>query len=358
MRTLSGSYSTHDLPAWPENGLERVSICPVCCGDQRRLIHEKLSDKIFECAPGYWDMFECRTCRSAYLDPRPTESTIGLAYSTYFTHELSANADYGDLGLLRRFKRALANGYRNHRFSTDLRPSSKLGVLFAFFSLKFRSLLDAERRHIPPGFPGSRLLDIGCGNGEFLVLAAQAGWSVVGLEPDPKAAEAARTLGLDVRQNSINSLNPEIERFDGITLSHVIEHLHDPFSALQRCYDLLNPGGWIWIETPNVDAQGHELFGPSWRGLEPPRHLVLFNRPSLIDVLRKVGFTELEDLPYRPLCDYLFKASHEISTKSGVESGRDAIRDLLQQIRTAETRAKRNVALREFVAVRAKKPIK
>jgi hypothetical protein len=132
--------------------------------------------------------------------------------------------------------------------------------------------------------------------------------------------------------------------------------MHDPAAALRHCYALLKPNGWIWIETPNVDAQGHESFGPSWRGLEPPRHLVLFNRPSLFDLLGKIGFAELEDLPYRPLCDYLFKESNKIAGELNDQSSCDTPSNLARKIAIAERRAKRNAGLREFVTVRAIKP--
>jgi 2-polyprenyl-3-methyl-5-hydroxy-6-metoxy-1,4-benzoquinol methylase len=356
MQESARLQSVNCLRIWPQDGLERVEVCPICSSERRRLLHKDLSDKVFKCAPGLWDMYQCQVCRTAYLDPRPTVSTIGQAYSTYFTHSQSVQEDYRDLGYFRRLKRAMANGYRNHRFGTSLHPSTKLGVVFSRTSLKFRNLLDAERRCIPPGGSGKRLLDIGCGNGDFLMLAAQGGWEVVGLEPDPKAAGVARGLGLDVRQQVVESLDPAVERFDGITLSHVIEHLHDPVSALQHCYSLLKPDGWIWIETPNLDAQGHETFGPSWRGLEPPRHLVIFNRPSLFDLLRKVGFVDLKDLPYRPLCDSLFKASDGIAKELNENLLYVTPGSLEQQISIAERRAKQNVALREFVTVRASKP--
>lgn len=356
MQTFPESHSVQGSSTWPQDGLERVKICPVCSSERRHLLHKDLSDKVFKCAPGSWDMFQCQACRSTYLDPRPTVSTIGMAYTTYFTHSQSVQDDYRDLGFLRRLKRALANGYRNKRFGTNLHPSTKLGVVFAYFSPGFRNLLDAERRCIPFGGRGHRLLDVGCGNGDFLLLASQAGWEVVGLEPDPKAAQAARSHGIDVRQDSIESLDPAIESFDGITLSHVIEHMHDPVAALRHCYALLKPNGWIWIETPNVDAQGHESFGPAWRGLEPPRHLVLFNRPSLFDLLRSIGFSELEDLPYRPLCDYLFKESNKIAGELNEQFSSDTPSNLARKISMAERRSKRNPGLREFVTVRAIKP--
>jgi hypothetical protein len=59
-------------------------------------------------------------------------------------------------------------------------------------------------------------------------------------------------------------------------------------------YRLLKPGGILWLETPNIDSVGHCRWGKHWRGLEPPRHLVLFNYRSLRTLLSQVGFQQVE----------------------------------------------------------------
>jgi len=56
-------------------------------------------------------MYCCKDCGSAYLDPRPTPETIGLAYSNYFTHNFNSREDLSNLSLGYRIRRILANGY-------------------------------------------------------------------------------------------------------------------------------------------------------------------------------------------------------------------------------------------------------
>ena len=62
------------------------------------------------------------------------------------------------------------------------------------------------------------------------------------------------------------------EKFDFITLRHVIEHVFDPVALINSCYALLNDSGILWIETPNGKSAGYDIYKSSWRGLEPPRH--------------------------------------------------------------------------------------
>jgi 2-polyprenyl-3-methyl-5-hydroxy-6-metoxy-1,4-benzoquinol methylase len=338
---------------WPAEGLERVDRCPACGSAGRALLHEGLRDRVFFCAPGEWTLYRCQDCGSAYLDPRPTPDTIGLAYRTYFTHTWDRREPMARLGWFRRSQRVLANGYRNWRFGTDERPASRLGVLIAKLLPSQRALIDGEGRHLPRPAPGARLLDIGCGNGSFLEFARGAGWQVVGIEPDPKAVEAARSRKLDVRQGSVEVFSAEQEQFDGITLGHVVEHVHDPGTVLRACHRLLKPRGWIWLETPNFDAQGYRRYGANWRGLEAPRHLVLFNSVSIRQLLAAAGFENIKDQPYRPLCAPIFVASEAIArgehpwrTNSLSPEGRSAARN-------AERSARHDPSVREFITVRA-----
>lgn len=358
MKSCLDLQSEQIADEWPADGLERVEQCSVCGSRERHLLYGGLTDRIFRCAPGQWDLYQCKGCRSAYLDPRPTPATIGIAYSTYFTHKINSKDDLEGLTWARRVRRTLANGCRNHRFGTNHQPSSWLGVLAARWLPSQREVIEAEIRHIPKAKPGNKLLDVGCGNGEFLTLARLAGWDVVGVDFDPSAVKVARSRGIDVRQGSVGVIDPAKESFDGVTLSHVIEHVHDPLAVLRQCHALLKPGGWIWIETPNIDAQGHARYGANWRGLEPPRHLVLFSRDSLFRTLVQAGFNSIADQPYRPLCSAIFAASEAIANESDTAFAATHLSQHARRaVRAAEREARRDPATREFIAVKAWKSV-
>lgn len=280
---------------WPVSELERVFICPVCESAAREVLHEGLIDNVFFVAHGLWKMHRCTACQSAYLDPRPTPASIGKAYSTYHTHAAEVpREDAKQLGGFRRWRRMLANGYTNYRYGTAHQPARIIGVWVAFILRQQRHALDIQYRYLPKPQKGQRLLDIGCGNGSFLDSARAAGWDVMGLEPDPKAANAARHSGLNVKVGTIDDLANVSNCFDAITLSHVIEHVHMPLEVMASVHRLLKPGGVIYIETPNIASYGAKLFGANWRGLEVPRHLVLFNPFSLQKMLAEKGFEHIK----------------------------------------------------------------
>lgn len=296
---------------WPIDGLDYLGCCPVCGCTDRSVLHEELVDNVFFCAPGKWTQWKCAKCSSAYLDPRPTQATIHHAYANYYTHQEAARkGDYASLSPFRKLRRRLVNGYTNWRYSTHNRPSSAFGVIAAFLMPNLKRVLDLQYRHLPKLPKGSGvLLDVGCGDGSFLSRARTCGWDVVGLDPDPKAAANAAQQGLTVYEGGIEYFDGKTELFDVITLNHVIEHVHDPVKVLKTCHALLKPGGQLWLETPNIDSFGHARFQKNWRGLETPRHLVLFNRHSLKQAFTNAGFPAPQDWARPSPCAGMFQAS-------------------------------------------------
>lgn len=290
------NFDTPWTEPWPEGGLESVSRCPVCDHTERGLLYENLVDNTFRAARGKWSLWKCEKCGSSYLDPRPTKASIHLAYINYFTHQGSSKKiDYADLSLFRKLSRRLVNGYTNRRYGTKAFPASRSRFLDAYLILR-RKKLDRKFRHLPkPCCHPALLLDIGCGGGSFLSLARSCGWKVVGIDPDPLAVANATKNGLTAHMGGIEYFDDQVELFDAITMNHVIEHAHDPIHLLKRCFSLLKPGGRLWLETPNIDSFGHERYKENWRGLETPRHLVLFNREALLEILHRVGFDTVRD---------------------------------------------------------------
>lgn len=302
--------------AWPREQLETLGSCPICAASERSRLYGELVDNSFFCAPGRWTLWQCNSCGVSYLDPRPNPDSIGLAYTHYYTHADSdgARRDYKDLGLLQRIRRRLVNGYINWRFGARAEPASPLGVAAAAVLPNMRSVLLSYYRHLPrKASEDARLLDLGCGGGTYLAVAKSCGWEVVGVDPDPKVVGVARERGYEVHEGGIEVFDGRSELFDAITLNHVIEHLHDPLEVLRSCHRLLKPGGQIYIATPNMESSGRRVFGKNWRGLETPRHLVIFTERSLKGALQVAGFRRIRVMSDQNVYQGLFRASHSMS---------------------------------------------
>lgn len=281
--------------SWPESDLERVLSCPVCSSIKRVPLFEGLIDNVFFVAPGTWTLHRCEQCSTAYLDPRPTEQSIGRAYEGYYTHKTHEERpdQIGPLSFVRLFRRMLSNGYANRRYGTRRKPASKIGWWVVSAIPSRRNVLDTQFRHLPKPDPGARLLDVGCGNGDFLINATEAGWHATGIEIDPEAARVARGRGLAVDVGTVNDLADTTNEYDVIYLSHVIEHVHDPRALLNAVRRMLKATGVVYIDTPNIQSSGARIFGKNWRGIEAPRHLTLYNPDSLTSLLSQLGFRDI-----------------------------------------------------------------
>jgi SAM-dependent methyltransferase len=137
------------------------------------------------------------------------------------------------------------------------------------------------------------MLDVGCGNGAFLAQMRDYGWNVVGLDFDPNAVAAARTIGIEATCGALEMSTYPPESFDAVCLNHVIEHLYNPVETLHICRQILKPGGYLYVATPNIKSAGHARHQQFWRGLEPPRHLTLFSPDALTHAFELAGFNDL-----------------------------------------------------------------
>lgn len=253
-------------------------------------------------APGVWGARECSRCGLLWLHPRPVPDDIGLAYATYYTHGEGASGGQvfsrffaGPLaslrsGLLRKWSEMRESAFRRHvgRATPSGRPEPWLAGLLARVPL-FRDVVTLDFADLGAS-AGGRLLDVGCGNGDLMVRMRDLGWRVTGVEPDPGAARVARERnGLEVHVGQLEDARLPAGTFDAVVLSHVVEHVYDPVALLRECARVLAPGGTVMIITPNVRSLGHRLLGRSWRGLEPPRHLHIFDPETLASCAARAG---------------------------------------------------------------------
>ena len=143
---------------------------------------------------------------------------------------------------------------------------------------------------MPPG-PVGRILDVGCGSGEFLKHLQAAGWSVSGVEPSQDAVRAAHEAGLEnVHCGELLDLDLPPASFDAIRFWHVLEHVANPRPTLQAARRLLRPGGSLTIGVPNYRSLLARNAGDDWFFLDVPRHLWHFDKRTLSELVEHCGF--------------------------------------------------------------------
>ena len=161
-------------------------------------------------------------------------------------------------------------------------------VMFERFA---RPFLDA---YTPPLHGGRRLLDVGCGVGDYLDRMRRLGWTVLGIERSSRAAQIARShFGAPVLAADFPRVDLAKYSFDLVTAWQVLEHLDRPRLALARIAELLAPDGRLMLTVPNSTGWAAKLFGPAWIGWDAPRHVTHFTAETLRRMLEGAGFTVL-----------------------------------------------------------------
>jgi ubiquinone/menaquinone biosynthesis C-methylase UbiE len=143
------------------------------------------------------------------------------------------------------------------------------------------------------GRPPGRILDIGCGNGDFLAHLAHLGWEIYGTEFSTAACGLAEGRGVRVHHGDLTSARFPSNFFDVVTLWHVLEHLPEPREELEEIKRVLRADGLVVVEVPNSASPTLRMCGEQWYPLDVPLHLQHFTPRTLVRLLQTEGFAQL-----------------------------------------------------------------
>ncbi len=217
--------------------------CPACNAD----VHTSPARKAY----GSYFLVRCSHCKSEFLRPQPDDTRLAEIY----------DPDY----------------YEAWQWEM---PEVVQAMKARTFSRALR-LLELGR--------GSRLLDVGCAQGELAEVALSLGLVVTGLDRNPKAIEIAQQ-----RVSSATFACGELDSnvvgagWDIITMFDFIEHVRNPSDTLAAAANSLAPGGHLLISTPRIGSTFHRLTGHFWPQYRE-EHLVLFSVQGIRSALSRVG---------------------------------------------------------------------
>jgi 2-polyprenyl-3-methyl-5-hydroxy-6-metoxy-1,4-benzoquinol methylase len=169
----------------------------------------------------------------------------------------------------------------------------------------------------------NRWLDVGCGAGTLVEIAAGRGWEATGTEVSEAPVRLLRERGFDVLHGELIDLDLPQGGFDVVSMIEVVEHLAEPDKMLEEVARLLRPGGALYLTTPNARGASARILGMRWSVLAPPEHLQLFSLSGIRTALVRCGLVVVKTRTHAVNPAELVRAlrSSEVSGGERVESG-------------------------------------
>jgi len=187
--------------------------CTLCGGNDFKLVSEKDSK-----SKGELIICVCNTCSMVSQNPIPTEQEVEQYYATEYRQ------DYKQV------------------FEPKLKHAYRAGNL-ALNRLEFLT-----KNNVTSG----KLLDVGAGGGEFTYVSSHLGFDSTGIEPNIGYSNYAKDqYQANVKTGQLDDID---DKFDVITMFHVMEHIPNPIKTFKKLYDLLNEDGLLFIEVPNIES--------------------------------------------------------------------------------------------------------
>ena len=144
-----------------------------------------------------------------------------------------------------------------------------------------------------------KLLDVGCGTGDFLQIAQQNSWTVSGIEPNDDARQIANVKTNDSVYNIEQLLEFPKQSFDVISLWHVLEHLPNLEERVSILISLLKENGRLIIAVPNYKSYDAYYYKNFWAAFDVPRHLWHFSKESISKLFFKENMKVVETHPMK-----------------------------------------------------------
>lgn len=241
---------------------ELITICPVCNQDK---FTSYITSKDYTITGEEFALQQCSHCQFILTNPRPASESIGRYYES--------------------------DNYISH--------SGKSKTLFDKIYLTARNITLGWKHELIARYYSTpkRILDFGCGTGNFLNHMKQKGWDIRGVEPNTTAREKSNQLLSNQVFKELESLDDQC--FEVITLWHVLEHIHDLNYTIQKLKNRLSTNGYLIIAVPNPNSHDSQYYRSYWAGYDVPRHLWHFTQETMRTLLLKNGLEIVQIEPMK-----------------------------------------------------------
>jgi 2-polyprenyl-3-methyl-5-hydroxy-6-metoxy-1,4-benzoquinol methylase len=284
------------MPNWTETAPVTEVACPLGCteGERRRVV-----DTVWEAPEAA--VYQCTNCEVVFIDPIMSEDEEREFYEASFAGYMKERGSPGETKPEEHFEAFQPEAKRRLE---NLKPFLRedMDVLDIGSSVGF--LLDALRPHVR---------------------------SVTGVEPGELYRDYANSRGIETHPDLSDV---EGRKFDLVLAYYVVEHLRDPVGQLSAWRELLNPGGKLAVEVPNVDDALVRYYQVDAfdRFYWQKAHYFNYSHRTLAMVLELAGFVDVQTIPVQR-----YDISNHIHwLATGKPGGAGAYTDLLDDAVNAE----------------------
>jgi len=234
--------------------MQEINLCPIC---ESKSFTTFLELKDHSVSQEKFTIIQCDTCGFKITSPRPLENILPRYYKS--------------------------EDYISH--------SDTQKGLINFLYQKVKNITLYQKEKMISGFNTSnRLLDIGCGTGDFIKYVSLKNWDVIGLEPDKGARSLAESKlpGRVFRTDNLFELSHQ--SFGIITMWHVLEHVSELNKYMAQINLILEKDGRLIIALPNPESADAKHYKKYWAAYDVPRHLYHFSKKNISELASNNGF--------------------------------------------------------------------
>lgn len=181
--------------------------------------------------------------------------------------------------------------YESEAYSSHSNKVSSLMDLA--YGIAKQLMLQKKLKWINSYTKATSVLDIGCGTGDLLWLLQKNNLEVVGVEPNEKAKQITSKKSIEV----YSSLDEVKSKFDLVSMFHVLEHLHNPFTYVENLHHYLHNEAYVFVAVPNFNSYDAAYYKKHWAAFDVPRHLFHFSSYGIKKLFSEKGFLSVTDIP-------------------------------------------------------------
>ena len=230
-----------------------MNSCPICTTEMKF----KFVTKDYLVTGESFDIVECEACSIRTTTPFPDKKIIGNYYSSddYISHDDKVSGIFDSIyGLVRTYQ-----------------LNKKKKLIGKYFNKS-----------------NGKILDIGCGAGDFLQYMKENHWNINGVDTSNKARKIAKKK-LNIKVMDPKDWINNKEKYDVITCWHSLEHVHEPWVYLDKIKKSLTLNGFLIVALPNYQSTDAKIYKEFWAAYDTPRHLYHFTIKSMNKTIKPHG---------------------------------------------------------------------